>query len=158
MASQPQGARRTRVLLQPHLPRAVSTCPVWVFPVTVTLRDLGLFVPARRTRCVDSPVAGGLGKDEQQLPEAGTPVSRDQREAGHKTNEEKPRNEIPGRGGVLYKALKRPRESRRSRADCSVTRRALGSPPPSPLLTAGRRRSCSHRPAPGPAHAACEGC
>lgn len=78
---------------------------------------------------MDSPVAGGLGKGEQQLPEAGTPVSRDQREAGHKTNEEKPRNEIPGGGGVLYKALKRPRESRRSRADCSVTRRALGSPP-----------------------------
>lgn len=90
------------MLPQPQLPRAASTCPVWVFPVIVTLRDLGLFVPARRTHCVDSPVTGGLGKDEQQLPEAGTPVSPDQREAGHKTNEEKPRNEILG-GGCFIK-------------------------------------------------------
>lgn len=52
---------------------------------------------------MDSLVAGGLGKDEQQLPEAGTPVSPDQREAGHKTNEEKPRNEILGGGGCFIK-------------------------------------------------------
>lgn len=83
---------------------------------------------------MDSPVAGGLGKDEQQLPEAGTPVSPDQREAGHKTNEEKPRNEIlGGGGGVLYKALKRSRESRRSRAGLQRDQESSGEPPPLPL-------------------------
>lgn len=108
---------------------------------------------------MDSPVAGGLGKDEQQLPEAGTPVSPDQREAGHKTNEEKPRNEILGGGGVLYKALKRSRESRRSRAGLQRDQESSGEPPPFPSADSGAEAELHVTgPRSGPAHAACEGC